>query len=341
MLPAAWRHPGSYRGFALFRVLILFIALLAGPALASGYTDHAGYAAFEARMVAEHGFEREELRRWFDAAERKESILEAIARPAEKRLSWGEYRKIFVTPARVDGGIAFWRDNAAELARAAETYGVAPEVVVAIIGVETRYGDNMGSYRVIDALATLAFDYPPRGEFFARELEQFLVMAREQGFDPLALKGSYAGAMGMGQFIPSSFRAYAVDFDGDGHADIWQSRADAIGSVANYFNRHGWQHGAEVVVPARALGPVATERMNPGLEPTVAAGELAALGVAAVRPLPAEQKVLPMMLEGSDATEYWLGLQNFYVITRYNRSPLYAMAVHQLSQDIRAGYERP
>ena len=315
--------------------------MFAGQALAAGYTTHPGYAAFEARMVNEHGFSPEELRRWFDAAERKDAILEAIARPAEKRLSWGEYRKLFITPSRIDGGVAFWRKNARDLDRAASTYGVAPEVVVAIIGVETRYGDNMGSYRVIDALSTLAFDYPPRGAFFASELEQFLVMAREQGFDPLGLKGSYAGAMGMGQFIPSSFRAYAVDFDADGHADIWNSRADAIGSVANYFSKHGWEHGAQVVVPARAVAAVDTGRMNPGLEPTVRAGELARLGVAAAAPLPADQMVLPLMLDGASSTEYWLGLHNFYVITRYNRSPLYAMAVHQLSQEIRSGYERP
>jgi membrane-bound lytic murein transglycosylase B len=325
----------------LSRALILLLFLFAGEALAAGYTTHPGYAAFEARMVSAHGFTPDELRRWFDAAQRKDSILEAIARPAEKRLSWGEYRKIFITPARVDGGIAFWRDNAVQLARAARTYGVAPELVVAIIGVETRYGDNMGSYRVIDALATLAFDYPPRSDFFAGELEQYLVMVREQGFDPLALKGSYAGAMGMGQFIPSSFRAYAVDFDADGHADIWNSRADAIASVANYFGKHGWEHGAGVVVPARAVAKVDEGRMNPGLEPTVRAGELGALGVAAATPLPPEQMVLPLMLEGASGTEYWLGLHNFYVITRYNRSPLYAMAVHELSQQIRAGYERP
>jgi len=333
--------PEFYRGQALYRVLIVLLTLFAGQTLAAGYTTHPGYAAFEARMIDEHGFTRDELRRWFDSAERKDGILEAIARPAEKRLSWGEYRKLFITQSRIDGGIAFWRENAASLARAKETYGVSPEVVVAIIGVETRYGDNMGSYRVIDALSTLAFDYPPRSTFFSGELEQFLVMAREQGFDPLALRGSYAGAMGMGQFIPSSFRAYAVDFDGDGHADIWTSRADAIGSVANYFDKHGWEHGAGVVVPAHPVAQVDASRMNPGLEPNVPAGELAALGVAPAAPLPATEAVLPLMLEGEDGTEYWLGLRNFYVITRYNRSPLYAMAVNELSQQIRAGFERP
>lgn len=326
----------------MFRFVFLLFVLLAAPVFAAGYADHAAYPAFEARMVERHGFTPAELRAWLAAAERKDSILEAISRPAEKRLSWGEYRKVFITPARIDGGIAFWRANAADLERAATTFGVAPEVVVAIIGVETRYGGNMGSYRVIDALATLAFDFPPRGEFFAGELEQFLVMAREQGFDPMSLLGSYAGAMGMGQFIPSSFRAYAVDFDGDQRADIWNSRADAIGSVANYFSRHGWRHGEPVVVAARATGRIANERMNPGLEPNVATGELATLGVAAADgALDGVERVLPLLLETEAGPEYWLGLHNFYVITRYNRSTLYAMAVHQLSQAIRAGYERP
>ena len=320
----------------MFRILLVSLSLLASSAFGAGYAAHPAFPAFEAKMVQEHGFKTQELRRLLGDAERKDSILEAIARPAEKRLTWGEYRKIFITQARIDGGVAFWRENKDVLAQAAKRFGVDPEVVVAIIGVETRYGDNMGSYRVIDALATLAFDYPPRSAFFVGELEQFLVMAREQGFDALQLKGSYAGAMGMGQFIPSSFRAYAVDFDGDGRADIWNNRADAIGSVANYFNRHGWTTGAHVVDRASAVGSVATDRMNPGLEPNTVVSELPALGLSPRGSLPAEERVLPLMLETDAGTEYWLGRHNFYVITRYNRSPLYAMAVHQLSQEILA-----
>ncbi|MFM7783589.1 MAG: lytic murein transglycosylase B, partial [Gammaproteobacteria bacterium] len=278
-------------------VALLVLALLAHATLASGYVSHPAYPAFEQRMVQEHGFKPAELRRLFAQAERKDAILEAIARPAEKRLTWGEYRKLFITPARIDGGVAFWRANSAELARAGERFGVAPEIVVAIIGVETRYGGNMGSWRVLDALTTLAFDYPPRSQFFGSELEQYLVMTREQGFDPLSLKGSYAGAMGMGQFIPSSFRAYAVDFDGDARADIWNSRSDAIGSVANYFNRHGWTHGERVVDRASPTGPIAVERMNPGLDPNTRVEDLPALGVRPQTSLPAGELVLPLMLE--------------------------------------------
>ncbi len=325
----------------MFRILFLLLSLFASTAFAAGYVSHPAYPAFEAKMIREHGFSAGEVQRLLGQAERKDSILEAIARPAEKRLTWGEYRKLFITKARIDGGVAFWRENKDALAQAAKRFGVDPEVVVAIIGVETRYGGNMGSYRVIDALATLAFDYPPRSAFFGGELEQFLVMAREQGFDALQLKGSYAGAMGMGQFIPSSFRAYAVDFDGDGHADIWNSRADAIGSVANYFNRHGWAAGAHVVDAARAVGAVAADRMNPGLEPNTPVSELRALGLAPRSSLPATELVLPLMLETDDGPEYWLGRHNFYVITRYNRSPLYAMAVHHLSQEILAALRQP
>jgi membrane-bound lytic murein transglycosylase B len=323
------------------RVLALLLALLAAPAFAVGYTSHPGYPAFEAKMIREHGFKAAELRSLLGQAERKDSILEAIARPAEKRLSWGEYRELFITKARIDGGVAFWRENKGALADAAKRFGVDPEVVVAIIGVETRYGGNMGSYRVIDALATLSFDYPPRSAFFGGELEQFLVMAREQGFDALQLKGSYAGAMGMGQFIPSSFRAYAVDFDGDGRADIWNSRRDAIGSVANYFNRHGWAAGAHVVDRASTVGKVAVGSMNPGLEPNTRVGDLQALGLSPGEVMPQDELVLPLMLQTDAGPEYWLGRHNFYVITRYNRSPLYAMAVHQLSQEILAAFRQP
>ena len=324
----------------MFRFVFVLLLLLAGPTLAAGYTEHPGYAAFETRMVREHGFSTQELRRIFSSAQRKDSILEAIASPAEKRLSWGEYRKIFMTDARIVGGVEFWRQNAAELARASEKFQVPPELVVAIIGVETRYGGNMGSYRVIDALSTLSFDYPPRSEFFGGELEQYLIMTREQHFDPLQLMGSYAGAMGMGQFIPSSFRAYAVDFDGDGRVDIWRSRPDAIGSVANYFHRHGWTYGADVVDAARAVGKVAEDRMNPGLEPNTRVADLAGLGLESLVSMPPQEQVLPLQLDTDAGLEYWLGRHNFYVITRYNRSPLYAMAVHQLSQEIRAQYER-
>ena len=306
---------------------------------ADGYVSHPAYPAFEQRMVEEHGFSRDALREWFGQAERKDSILEAISRPAEKRLTWGEYRNIFLTSSRIEGGIAFARAHRALLDRAAEVYGVAPEIIVAIIGVETRYGGNMGSYRVIDALATLSFDYPPRASFFGGQLEQYLIMTREQGFDPLSLKGSYAGAMGMGQFIPGSFRSFAVDFDQDGQADIWANEADAIGSVANYFAKHKWVKNAPVVARAAVIGEVDSSKLNTSLKPTLSAGELASLGLASSVPLDDEERVSVMALEIGDGYEYWIGRHNFYVITRYNHSAMYAMAVYQLSAAIAAGLE--
>ena len=332
-------RPRLCRGFSLVRSLYLsLLLLLPALALAQGYVSHPDYPAFEARMVRQHGFSAAELRALFGRAERKESILEAIARPAEKRLSWGEYRALFLTDARIRGGVDFWRANEPALSRATAQFGVPPEVIVAIIGVETRYGGNMGSYRVIDALSTLAFDYPPRSPFFMGELEQFLVMAREQGFNPLDLTGSYAGAMGMGQFIPTSFRKFAIDFDGDHRADIWSSRADAVGSVANYFRENGWAPGQRVVERARVVGAIVADRMNPGLEPNTPVSGLAAIGLGGPPGLAPDLQVLPLMLDTNAGPEYWLGLHNFYAITRYNRSPLYAMAVHELSQAIVAGH---
>ena len=208
---------------------------------------------------------------------------------------------------------------------------MAPEVIVAIIGVETSYGRNKGNYRVIDALATLSFDYPKRSVFFTKQLENFLLLCVEQNQDPLTLKGSYAGAMGYGQFIPSSYRSYAVDFDGDGFSDIWNNKTDAIGSVANYFSRHGWKVGEEVIVPASFSKGYDSSLVNK-LKLNKTIGELGVLGFSPAQILPTEFKALPVLLKGMNGEEFWLGLHNFYVITRYNHSHLYAMAVHELSQ---------
>ena len=320
----------------MLRLLVLLFVCAPSLVFADGYLSHPGYAAFEQRMVSEHGFSEGELRAWFGQAERKQSILDAISRPAEKRLTWGEYRKIFMTDSRISAGVAFAKENAAALKRAEDEYGVAPEIIVAIIGVETRYGGNMGSYRVIDSLSTLAFDYPPRAKFFMGQLEHFLIMTREQGFDAMELKGSYAGAMGMGQFIPSSFRDFAVDFDGDGKADIWSNTTDAIGSVANYFAKHKWTHGEPVVVEADVAGTIDSAAMNVSLEPSVAAGELATIGLRPRSDIAPELRVSPMQMEAEAGYEYWVGLHNFYVITRYNHSSMYALAVYQLSAAIAA-----
>jgi len=302
---------------------------------ADSYLKREEVDAYIDELIQQHQFSRQELEEVLKAAERRQDIIDLMRRPAERRLNWHEYSKIFLDEQRISGGVEFWRQNRASLERAQREYGVAPEVIVAIIGVETRYGRVTGRHRVVDALMTLAFDYPPRASFFRKELTQFLLLAREEGKSPLGLMGSYAGAMGYGQFIPSSFRNYAVDFDQDGVRDIWQNRVDAIGSVANYFSRHGWRGATEVTVPVRVK--VETEQLlaiaNESLRPTHSVAEMAQMGVI-VDGLDPDAKVLLLRLAGGEKPEYWLGFDDFYVITRYNHSRLYAMAVYQLGQEI-------
>ncbi len=317
-------------------VLALGSAVLVPTAAAAdGYLNHSQTQEFIRTLVQEEGFTESELNAWFTQAEKKQSILDAISRPAEKTLTWAEYQDIFLKPARVSKGVQFWKDNAAALARAEQEHGVPIEIIVAIIGVETRYGSNTGSYRVIDALSTLAFDYPRRSTFFTKELRQFLLLAREQKQDPMTLKGSYAGAMGYGQFMPSSYRAYAIDFDDDGFTDIWNNPVDAIGSVANYFVDHGWETGESVVHRARVSTDFDESVLNDSLKPRHTVSSLEAKGYTAVDELPSEAVASAIKLNGKNGAEFWVGRKNFYVITRYNHSRLYAMAVYQLSQQIK------
>ncbi|MCK5382934.1 MAG: lytic murein transglycosylase, partial [Gammaproteobacteria bacterium] len=210
----------------LFRTFLLAALTTITTVAAGNYSEQPQVQVFIDRMVSEHNFDRDELVAVLGKAERREDILELMRKPAEKRLRWFEYRKIFLTQSRIDGGVTFWKENADLLKKASEAFGVDPQIIVAIIGVETRYGSNTGRHRVLDALATLGFDYPPRSEFFTNELEQYLILAREEDIDVLTTTGSYAGAMGYGQFIPSSYRNYAVDFDGDGKRDLWTNKAD-------------------------------------------------------------------------------------------------------------------
>jgi membrane-bound lytic murein transglycosylase B len=308
--------------------------------VSADYSVHPDAGAFMDKMVKEHQFERKSLQAVLAKAEKKQAILDAIARPAEKTKPWFEYRKIFLDQDRIDQGVIFWRDNADTLLEVSETYGVDPSVIVAIIGVETRYGRQMGNYRVIDALTTLGFDYPPRADFFRGQLEQVFLLAREQKQDLLALKGSYAGAMGFGQFIPSSFRHYAKDHDGDGFADIWANRRDAIASVANYFKAHGWQTGHLVVGKAELKGTVDMALVNTGARPELTLKELQQKGVTLADAPAEDTPAVLLSYEQESGPEYWLGFNNFYVITRYNRSHLYAMAVWQLSQAIKAAHQQ-
>lgn len=299
------------------------------------YSEHPDVKVLIEELVSEQEFDREELQQWFAQAEKKQSILDAMSRPAEKTKEWKDYRGIFVTTSGIKKGVNFWRENKDALTRAESEFGVPAEVIVAIIGVETRYGRIMGNFRVIDALSTLAFDYPRRAAFFRKELKHYFVLTRQQQQDPLQLKGSYAGAMGYGQFMPSSFLSYAVDFDGDNKADIWNNPTDAIGSVANYFKQHGWQTGEPVVSRARIAEGYEAELLNNTSRPSVTVEQWQAKGFTPVLDVASDKKAMALKLEGKKGAEFWLGFQNFYVFTRYNRSRLYAMAAYDLSQGIK------
>lgn len=288
-----------------------------------------------ASEMQQQGFSKAYLDKVLKRAKKQNSILKAMARPAEKRLSWDKYRDIFIETKRIQNGNKFWQNNKTALARAEREFGVPAQVIVSIIGVETRYGKVTGSYRVLDALATIAFDHKRRGKFFQNELKEFLLLSKEEKIDYTKPKGSYAGAMGYGQFIPSSFRAYAIDYNGDGKRDIWRSTTDAIGSVANYLAKHGWRESALPAVRATMQGDVALSKK---LKPKVSLAQWKTRGVMAQAPLDDQQLAILINLPRGEEDQFWFGLQNFYVITRYNRSRFYAMAVFQLSELIKAEY---
>ena len=317
-------------------ILLAFI-LMATNATAGDFSEKKAVKAFIKEMVKKHKFNKQHLEKLFSRAKLYDSILEAIARPAESK-PWHQYRPIFVTKKRAKGGIEFWEKNKTALARAEKQYGVPQEIIVAIIGVETRYGKHAGSYPVFDSLATLAFAYPPRASFFKSELEHFLLMSREENFDARKLLGSYAGAMGMPQFISSSFRRYAVDFDGDGKRDLWNNPTDAIGSVANYFRKHHWKAGQPVTHKVDVHGENYKSLITKSLKPSHTQLELLLNGVVLPTKIKKDLKGKLLQLKKLHNPEYWVAWNNFYVITRYNHSALYSMAVYQLSQKIKQGF---
>ena len=322
-----------------FLICMLGLLPLAGCASASSTSPVAPLRpeieAFIGEMVERHGFAHTELEGTLRMAQFQPAIVKAISKPATAK-PWFEFRPLLVSPQRVDDGVAFWNSHAATLERASREFGIPEEIIAAVIGVETNYGVQSGKHRILDALTTLAFDYPKRAGFFRDELEQYLLLSREQRMDVLDVRGSYAGAIGIPQFMPSSYRRYAIDFDSDGKVDLSRSAADAIGSVANYLKSYGWQPGQIAVMPALVNGTNFRDTLFTGTKPSYSLSELWERGVIPQGESPGNLPATLIELENDGGNEYWLGFNNFFVITRYNRSVNYAMSVLQLANEIRA-----
>ena len=311
--------------------LIISTVVNAAEIKLGDYKNRVDVNQFIERMAKQSDYSEQELIDLFSSVKKQSHLFELLDKPAEKELKWHQYRHIFITDKRIEQGAEFWREHASLLTEVSLKTGVPAEIIIAIIGVETFYGTYRGKDPVFDSLVTLAFDYPRRSKFFSRELEQLLLLAKEQNLDPKALMGSYAGAMGMPQFIASSYRSYAVDFDGDGQANLFDSIPDIFASVANYFVKHGWRANEPVAGPLTALENNSIDRLNPGVKLQYKWSDLSRNGLYSKTELDPDTAVALVKLEQKKVPEYWVGLQNFYVITRYNHSELYAMAVYQLS----------
>lgn len=318
--------------YYLLWLVLLFSTLVNAVEIKLGdYKNRADVNQFIERMAWQSDYTEPELIELFSGVKKQNHLFELLDKPAEKELDWHEYRHIFIRDKRIEQGAKFWRQHAKLLSKVRRKTGVPEEIILAIIGVETFYGVYKGKDPVFDSLVTLAFDYPKRSAFFSRELEQFLLLVKEQNLDPRILRGSYAGAMGMPQFIASSYRSYAVDFDGDGQANLFDSIPDIFASVANYFVKHGWRANEAVAGPLTALDNNSINLLKPGIKTTYKWSDLVQNGLYSKTALDPDTAVALVKLQQKDGPEYWVGLQNFYVITRYNHSELYAMAVYQLS----------
>jgi membrane-bound lytic murein transglycosylase B len=314
-------------------LLFILAFTLVLPVNAQPYGERPEVQAFITDLVQRHGFAETELRQLFSKVTPVDGVMQLMV-PAE-RPPWEQYRAMFLNDARIEGGLAFWKANRRALRRAARQYGVPAQYIVAIVGVETYYGKNMGRWRVIDALSTLAFDYPARAAFFRTELEQYLLLSREKGLDVFALRGSYAGAIGIPQFMPGSLRRYGVDFDGDGAIDLRRSSADAIGSVANFLKNHGWRAGEPVIYNARIKADDALKFLDGSVTPKYPLKEIIGAGVE-LEPAPAPGSLDALGVLVALGDEHRVGLHNFWVITRYNRSAFYATAVSDLAAALAA-----
>ena len=320
--------------------LIIFLSIIISSVSHSHNVERDNIRVFINNMVNKHGFKEEYLIDVLKKAESKESILEAISRPAERTLTWNQYRDIFIKKERINAGVDFWVTHKDILKKVSDKTGVDIEIMLGIIGVETYFGRITGGYRVIDALSTLAFDYPKRSPFFTRELESFLLIVREEEMDPFDATGSYAGAMGSPQFMPSSYRAYAIDSDGDGRRDIWNNWEDVIGSVANYLVVHGWQRGNQIIVPALLAEASKEIEIKNGLKATESIESLLSKGVIFKTIMNGDHPAELLKLEQKNYSDYWVAMHNFFVITKYNHSIMYGLAVHQLGQDIAEQFKK-
>jgi membrane-bound lytic murein transglycosylase B len=324
-------------GMAVLGVMLPFVAA------AADYPSRPEVRSFIDSLAGRHGFDPQALENTFSRVRRSDEAIRLMTPPpAGSRRSWRSYRARFIDDARITAGLRFWREHEDTIRRASERFGVPEEIIVSIIGVETVFGKVTGDYRVIDVLTTLAFDYPRRADFFREELEHYLLLTRQEGLSPFSIRGSYAGAIGLPQFMPGSIRRWAIDFDGDGRIDLRESAADAIGSVANFLSAHGWEPGGTIRYPARIADPARIAPLiESGIMPTLTIDALETHGVSS--PAPIGRQTLLALIDlpnGEQPAEYWLGARNFYVITRYNRSNFYASAVTDLSQALRAGRGR-
>ncbi len=328
------------------KVKLFILCLCIAPAVSAleitrgDYRDRADVVAFIQRIASETSYSEQELVALFEQTQKQEHLFEKLNRPAEKELEWHQYRNIFIQKKRIQHGVEFWQQHQQLLEDVSDKMGVPVEIIVAIIGVETFYGAYRGKDPVFDSLVTLAFDYPRRSKFFTRELEQFLMLAKEQEFEVRSLRGSYAGAMGMPQFISSSYRSYAIDYDQDGQTNLFESIPDIAGSVANYFVKHGWQKNERVARPLIAAENNSVESLVPGIKPDYKWSQLKQNGLGSQFEIGEDTQVALVKLQQKDHSEYWAGFQNFYVITRYNHSELYAMAVYQLAKLISREYKK-
>ena len=312
---------------------ILLIAFLTSQSIYSDYSVKDETIEFIDYMVQKHGYEKSNLESIFKRAEYQEKVVRIMNRQPEGTMTWERYREIMVNESRISAGKEFIKSHKQDLKRAEKIYGVPAEIIASILGIETRYGRIKGNIRVIDSLSTLAFDYPRRSKFFKIQLEEFLLLSKEENFNPEEIEGSIAGAMGYGQFMPDSYRDYAVDFDNDGVRDILNNPVDAIGSIANFLNKKGkWKPNAPIAIRAKAINEI--KEIKSSFKPYMTSMELEKIGLVASEGIPGNLKFVPISLDLEDGYEYWLGFDNYHSISRYNRSKLYVMAVFEFSNSL-------